>query len=373
MTCYRANGNDCCPINLYPMKSISLLMIAIGCLITLWGNAQDVHFSQFYENAPLRNPALIGVFSGDYKVAANYRNQWSSFATPFVTALASVEVKTLVQPTTGDFISFGLTAVYDKAGSIDFNSTSVYGGINLNKALGDAHYSYLSVGLGAGYTQRTMNVSKMRFANQYLGGLYNPNNPSGEQLGTNKINNYDVAAGMSFNSSIGWNVNYYIGLGAYHLNKPKQTYIGSEYVRLSTRWSGNFGLRATLSNTYGLMVVVNYQQQEPYQEIIGGALISYLVNNTNSIDQSNKLKVYVGCLYRYKDAIIPTLKLDYRDWGVTCSYDIAMGGKRIYFSGTGGYEMSLVVRGRMNRKHSLVDPLTAPRFELEDDPSKNPY
>lgn len=335
--------------------------------------AQDVHFSQFYENAPLRNPALIGVFTGDYKVTANYRNQWSSFATPFVTALVSAEVKSLVQPVTGDFLSFGLTIMHDKAGSIDFTSTAAYGGINYNKALGDANYSYLSVGLGAGYTQRSMNVSKMRFANQYLGGLYNPNNISGEQMNGNKISNYDACAGISFNSSIGWNTNYYIGAAAYHVSRPRQTYMGAEYIRMSTRWSGNIGLRTGLSNVLGLMVVLNYQRQEPYQEIIGGAMISYLVNNTNNIDHVNKVKVYLGCLYRYKDAIIPTFKLDYRDWGLTLSYDVSVGNHRIYFNGNGGYELSLVMRGALDRKRSLVDPLTTPRFELEDDPSKNPY
>ena len=30
----------------------------------LSSNAQDIHFSQFYENAILRNPALTGIFSG---------------------------------------------------------------------------------------------------------------------------------------------------------------------------------------------------------------------------------------------------------------------------------------------------------------------
>jgi len=357
------------------MKKTGYLILWIIVVAGLPGTglAQDVHFSQFYENAPLRNPGLIGVFSGDYKVAANYRNQWSSFATPFVTAMVSAEIKSLVQPVTGDFLSFGLTVLHDKAGSIDFTSTSVYGGINYNKALGDANYSYLSVGLGAGYIQRSMNVSKMRFANQYLGGLYNPNNISGENMNGNKLSNYDACAGISFNSSLGWNVNYYIGAAAYHVSRPRQTYMGAEYIRLSTRWSGNFGLRAGISNTVGLMAVLNYQRQEPYQEIIGGGLVSYLVNNTSSIDQTNKVKVYIGCLYRYQDAIIPTFKLDYRDWGLTLSYDVSVGNHRIYFNGNGGYEISLVMRGAVSRKRSLVDPLTTPRFELEDDPSKSPY
>ena len=53
--------------------------------------AQDIHFSQFYENGILRNPALTGIFSGDYKAGVNYRTQWSSISVPFQTMLATAE------------------------------------------------------------------------------------------------------------------------------------------------------------------------------------------------------------------------------------------------------------------------------------------
>ena len=43
-------------------------------------SAQDVHFSQFYETSVLRNPALIGIYNGDYRFGLMYRNQWSSIS-----------------------------------------------------------------------------------------------------------------------------------------------------------------------------------------------------------------------------------------------------------------------------------------------------
>ena len=90
-------------------------------------SAQDVHFSQFFENATLRNPALTGIYSGDYKASFNYRSQWGTLQTPFQTALVCFESKALLREATKDYLSFGLTAVHDKAGSLDFTSTSVYG------------------------------------------------------------------------------------------------------------------------------------------------------------------------------------------------------------------------------------------------------
>ena len=100
-------------------------------------SAQDIHFSQFYENAIMRNPALTGIFSGDYRAGINYRTQWSNISVPFQTALASCETRVLVNPDAGDYISFGLAFMYDKAGTINFNSMMVYPAINYNKCLGD--------------------------------------------------------------------------------------------------------------------------------------------------------------------------------------------------------------------------------------------
>ena len=38
----------------------------------------DVHSSQFYETSILRNPALTGVFTDNYRVMACGRSQWNS-------------------------------------------------------------------------------------------------------------------------------------------------------------------------------------------------------------------------------------------------------------------------------------------------------
>ncbi|MCV5244983.1 type IX secretion system membrane protein PorP/SprF, partial [Escherichia coli] len=77
--------------------------------------AQDIHYSQFYENAMVRNPALTGIFSGDYKAGVNYRQQWSNISVPFTTVLASAESRIIVNRNVGDYLSYGVTATYDKA------------------------------------------------------------------------------------------------------------------------------------------------------------------------------------------------------------------------------------------------------------------
>src|SRR5579883_2000020 len=117
-----------------------ITLLSFCCLFAIQAtkiNAQDIHFSQFYEIAILRNPALTGIFSGDYKAGVNYRTQWSNIATPFQTALASAESRLRVN--TNDYLSYGISATYDRAGTINFNSLQVYPAINYNKYLEGRH------------------------------------------------------------------------------------------------------------------------------------------------------------------------------------------------------------------------------------------
>ncbi|XZF13265.1 PorP/SprF family type IX secretion system membrane protein [Chitinophagaceae bacterium MMS25-I14] len=324
--------------------------------------AQDIHFSQFYENAILRNPALTGIFSGDYKAGVNFRNQWGNIATPFVTVLGSYETRFAVNES-GDCLSIGLTATYDKAGSIDFTSMQVYPAINYNKALEDKHMSYLSVGFAGGYIQRSVDMSKMTFDNQWVNGSYSSTNPNGEPVSFTKVQYYDLSAGISLNSSIGKNnkINYYIGAAAYHVARPKEAFNSNEtFVRLNTKWTGNLGVRAAVDDHIGVTFHLNYTNQNPYQEWIGGVLLNW---GTYDDRQQRVFNLSGGCFYRLHDAIIPTIKIDYTTYAFTASYDVNNSTLKPASNGVGGFEFSLFVRGNYKRKQDSRDQNKCPRFE----------
>ncbi len=334
-----------------------LLIYSIGA----GANAQDVHFSQFYENAALRNPALTGIFSGDYKAGVNYRNQWSSISVPFRTMLASAEARINVNEV-GDHVSFGLTATYDKAGSINFNSLQLYPTINYNKSLDDKRRSYLSVGFTAGYAQRSVDPSKMTFASQSVNGVINPANPSGEQFTQTKYGYFDAGAGISFNSSLGRrnNINYYLGAAAYHINRPKASFNQSESSRMDMKWNGNVGFECLVNEQIGITMHVNYSKQGDFQEVIAGFLASW--RNYDDATQP-QLILYAGLFYRLNDAYIPTLKLDYKSYSVTVSYDFNISSLKPASNQMGGMEISLFTRGYLSKGWWAKDKFKSPRFE----------
>ncbi|MES2700990.1 MAG: PorP/SprF family type IX secretion system membrane protein [Bacteroidota bacterium] len=327
------------------------------------GNAQDVHFSQFYENAILRNPSLTGIFTGDYKIGVDYRTQWGTVATPYNTIMISGETRVLVNRELGDYLSFGLVTTYDKAGAINFSSTQIYPAISYNKSLEDAHNSYLSVGFTGGYLSRSVDMSKMTFTSQYIGGTFSANNPSGENNTYKSLNNYDLGAGVSLNSSLDDNgiFNYYLGASVFHINRATELFSGSDVlVKLPMKWQFSGGFHCSFNQSFGLTAHANYSRMYPYTNLIFGGLLTW---RSVPVGLPSVFAIHFGAFYRNKDAIIPTIKIDYQDISFGFSQDVTTSSLATGAQGAGATEISLYLRGMYAHRKNPRDPLMCPRFE----------
>src|SRR5690606_39989194 len=87
-------------------------------------HAQDIHFSQFFEAPLLRNPALAGIFTGDYRVQGVYRDQWNSVTDAYKTGSLNGEYKKPVGKS-DDYLTLGLQLFYDRAGTVGWTTTQV--------------------------------------------------------------------------------------------------------------------------------------------------------------------------------------------------------------------------------------------------------
>ena len=54
-------------------QKLKILFVICQLLFTSFANAQDIHFSQFFQAPLLRNPSLAGIYTGDIRVQAVYR------------------------------------------------------------------------------------------------------------------------------------------------------------------------------------------------------------------------------------------------------------------------------------------------------------
>jgi len=346
--------------NFYKNALLSLCTIASPVLAIAQA---DIHFSQFYETSILRNPALTGVFSEDYKFSAVYRNQWSSITNPFETAQVSAETKIKVGHEHNDFFSFGALVYYDKAGSIDSRILGAYPAINYNKSLGDEHNSFLSVGFTGGYVQHSFDPSKATFNNQYQNNTFNAGNPTGENLPNPKLTLYDVGAGINFNSSSGEynSITYVIGVSGYHFSQPNTSYYkDAAKINMDMRYNVNAALSGHFNESYSYQLQGNYALQGSYNEIIAGGLIGWNRISENDLDPA--FAMYVGLFYRYMDAVIPSFKLKYKDLAFGLSYDVNVSTLSPASSYKGGYEISLIKTGHFRDKNATNGKPLCPNF-----------
>jgi Type IX secretion system membrane protein PorP/SprF len=119
------------------VKKLKSYRIFIALLLMVYHtsiSAQDLHFSQFFEAPLLRNPSLAGLFAGDIRVQAVYRNQWSSISFPYQTGSLNMEYKFPVGKG-DDFFTAGMQFLFDKAGSVALTSTQLLPALAFHKSM----------------------------------------------------------------------------------------------------------------------------------------------------------------------------------------------------------------------------------------------
>ena len=346
------------------MKQIvrfSLLLSSLLQLACYTGRAQDIHFSQYYEVSVLRNPALTGIFNDDYKAGVIFRNQWNSLGNPYVTTAASAEGRFPVGRSADDYLTVSAMFFSDKAGRAALKTSGFYPAINYNKSMADPHNSYLSVGFSAGYLQRSFDPSRLTFDNQYQGGTFVASAGAGETLPMSKLQQWDLGAGVSFNSGIGENNNviYFVGLSAFHLTQPRATfYEEGELANLATRWNGSVGIHATINDVWSTQIHANYAMQGKYRETMIGGLLRWArpdLSNRRTFGLSG------GVFYRFNDAIVPTLKMEYKRSSFGISYDVNISQLKAATGMRGGLELSAFITGLFGR-NNFDDKRACPRF-----------
>src|SRR6476620_8832720 len=145
------------------------LLITLCCLQLVENSySQDIHFSQFFEAPLLRNPSLAGIFTGDIRVQAVYRDQWNSVTNAYRTGSLNAEYKMPIGRA-NDFITTGLQILYDRAGTVCWVSTHILPALNYHKSLSVDRNSYLSLGFMGGLVNRHFDRSKMTTNSTYDG------------------------------------------------------------------------------------------------------------------------------------------------------------------------------------------------------------
>ena len=331
-----------------------MALAALMCCFT--AGAQDIHFSQFFEAPLLRNPSLAGIYTGDVRVQAVYRDQWNSVTTAYKTGSLNAEYKMPIGKA-NDFITTGLQIMYDKAGTAVLSATHVLPALNYHKSLSNETNRYLSLGFMVGPVQRRIDRSKMTTNSQYEGL------GDGESFNSNSYTYFDGAVGMSFNSQLNANPdnNFFIGLAYHHFNKPKNSFYRNNVFTLEPKWVGSVGIKFGVTEVSYLTLQADHSKQGAFNETVAGAMYGVKLVETT---EGPLYTLHAGAFMRVEDAIIPVVKLDYSPFSVSISYDVNISKLKTSSLGRGGFELGISYIGFVERKkgNSAIDATLCPRF-----------
>ena len=331
------------------MKKTLLLTALIASVITT--QAQDPHFSQFFSSPLTLNPAFTGKFDGEWRLAANHRDQWPSIPKAYVTTSASLDFGILKSRIPkGDVFGIGISGLSDQ--SADAALKLNYGSLSLSyhKALDEDGYNTIGAGFQATYSSAILDRTKLTFEDQLTQNGFT--NPTQETFSNGTNQNYmDINAGVLYSGSSNGVNNYYLGLSIYHINKPNLSFIDKTWnlaSRLSFHGGGSFPLNENLMVNASAI----YQMQNKASEVVFGAALSALLNG----DESNPTNVYFGSWMRLNDAIIPYVGIEINGLRIGASYDINTSSLKSATASRGGSEFSLIYIKRKGEVKGIPCP-----------------
>jgi len=348
-------------------KMKKLLVVPAALMMTAAIHAQDPSFSQFYSSPLNINPALTANIYSKLRFISNYRTQWIGPSDPYTTGTVSFDTKIFqnVQTNYVDEITrvgIGSMLMYDNTLSGGLKSTyaslNVTGNVRLARGNQREMNGYkirhlskikmdlsaeqrLGIGLGVSYGNRRIDITKLTFEDQFVGTGFDTNLPTGETALSTMKPFLSANAGIIYSiTSVNEYTNFDIGVAAFHINRPRQTFLSDENSRLPIRYVAHANFERALTDIAFINTNAIYQYQGGASYFsIGGGLGYYLP----TLDVTKILTA--GLWYWSNNAIIPYFSYTLGDFQVGFSYDVTISKLKEAPKRAHTFEISMIIRG----------------------------
>lgn len=328
----------------------ALLGISVSLLLSSAAMAQDVHFTQYFTSPLTLNPAQTGLVPDDIRVAANYRQQWSSVSSnPYTTATASFDMAMLKgKLPEGDALGIGGMFLYDKSGSGGLKNTTVGLSLAYHKGFGRDKLQHISVGAQAYLVQKNLDFQKLKFENQIDPATGQVLYQSGENFTNADLSYPDFNLGLMYTGKLSEHATAYAGLSYYHLTQPVESFLNGNH-QIHARTSAYLGGSFDMNENTVLYASALYQSQASATEVLLGAAVGFIMNPGHDLEYTRNTIFYLGGWYRNADAVAPYVAIEWSKMRIGLTYDLNVSSFSQATRGNGGFELSLLFFGRINR------------------------
>ncbi|RYY38358.1 MAG: type IX secretion system membrane protein PorP/SprF [Chitinophagaceae bacterium] len=326
------------------------------CLGFATAQAQDPNFSQFFVSPLTLNPALTGKFDGTVRVAGNYRNQWPTINNAFTTFTASADMGILKgRISENDVFGFGVMMFSDKSGNGALQNNVLSFSTSYHKALDEEGSNSIGLGFQGSYVNKRLNVVGLNFEDMLRSdGFTGVTTEDFSDKSKLNLSYLDVNAGALYSGTTNGDNNIYLGVSMYHINRHKETFNNGQYF-LQPRVTIHGGARLPIGEFNAFHFSANYSRQANATNTMVGGAYEWNLNS----EAEHPTSFYVGSWYRFKDAVIPYIGLEFGAFRVGASYDINMSSLKAASNMRGGAEISLIY---IAKPADRLPKLNCPKF-----------
>lgn len=319
-------------------------LIAILFVIVSFGvDAQDVHFSQFNDLPLNLNPALSGNMDGTFRAGTIYRNQWNTVSIPFESTALFADFKTSPKFLNGKVIGLGVQLLNDRSGSGSLLENVLSFTASYHHFINDKKDQLITGGLSLGAFQKSIDISKLNFQNQFQYQTANFGNiSSNESFENNSITRPDIGLGLAWTYFHPFGYQITAGLSAAHINLPNQSFYAQEdrlAPRINFHASGIYPLNKNIDIDPSFVVM----QQNGNTNAIFGADILYGMGRKTV----EKIDLKLGIYGRFGDAMNFTIGMNHDNWSIDLGYDLNLSTLQPASQTRGAFEISISYVNRM--------------------------
>ncbi len=292
--------------------------------------------SQFWANPLYLNPAQAGLFDGDYRVAAAYRNQWLAIPVPYATLSFCGDTKFNHVFSQHSAVGVGLVFNNDVSGDSRYSINQAYVPLSFIQTFkGDSNLS-ISLGVSPGVSNIAFNTRRLTYDSQFDGDAYNPSLPTGENYPTQSKTYFDIGSGLA--------VQYKLKRGGYisggtslsHINRPNVSFFKNEGVNLYAKSNSYINIKYPINEVLFVHGDFMYEKQGPFHETVIAGRLGYVVNKEDNISLN------MGISARWNDATIVLLGMDYKNYRVGLAYDINTSAFNVATNKRGAIEVCIL-------------------------------
>ena len=323
-------------------------LLILSLLASFNLNAQDIHFSQFYNAPLLQNPSLAGA-TEKTEASILYRSQWKSITIPYKTFAANGSIRLQRNRKQKNYFGIGLSFFQDQSG--DGQLSTMNGSFNLAFHVEVARYHHLGLGIQTGFGQRKIDASGFQWGSQYEGTAFNANMPTGESFMTQNIAYLDFAGGLvwTFDNNSG---KIHVdrdelskgnaGIAIYHFNRPDFSFNQTgEKLQIKYVAHANF-IQSLGRSKFAVQPGFFTYFQGPNKQIYLGSLVRYdLLLESKYSKSIDNIGASLGAYWRMGDALVINTLFEFGNLGIGIGYDANISSLRKASYGRGGFELSI--------------------------------